>query len=397
MSRRVNLLLFMLMTLLLCKGASGAGASVRISNHMVEVEPVVSYYYYDPPTNVSILNFSHDPDNETYTCWYNISNQTSWKAEDSCVVEFPFTFGRYNLHVRLNDSHLTTDTIVNLSIISMGECVLDYNLTSEIVNGSGVRLSWDMPSGMMNTDLAYISDITDPQNASRVMFNFTNKTKVYGLAGENWTDTDPPKERYYKLVAGGCESKRTIAYRNISLRVNSSVGFNLISTPMTPRNTSLGAVLRPIFEDLDIAYWFSNSEKKFYSFRALQVGNDWFTMNQIKNLTPYNAYWVKVLRDTYLPLTGALHNITNITMTPEFNLVSMHMTEGDRRVETIAEGMAEHLDKIYYYDNAAKKFSGFTVVSANPYLFTKNFDELLPFRGYYTKMTNTTRLLWPED
>ena len=97
-----------------------------------------------------------------------------------------------------------------------------------------------------------------------------------------------------------------------------SVGWNLISFPLIPKDTGVVSALSPISEDYSIIWEYNASDtadhwKKYDP--GVPFGND------LTNMEPGKGYWIMMTSDDTLPISGTVPESTNIDLRTGWNLI----------------------------------------------------------------------------
>ncbi|MGM5488055.1 MAG: hypothetical protein ACQESG_03855 [Nanobdellota archaeon] len=273
----------------------------------------------------------------------------------------------------------------NVTVITCDS--FDINLSARLVNNhSEVLLHWNQIPGVTHYEL---ESGRDPGSFSHLV-NTSDMNHTLGL--HNDTSLYRTKAIFDHLK---CTS-RIVGSTQIDLSYINNNGFNLVSVPFIPENTSFQSVLEPIYPALERSYWYDNENKIFEVFFLIDTGTDYIAIDNIKSFRPQDGYWINVKDNTTLPMAGALVNRTEKNLTMSFTLGGFHMMENNSVTE-VFDQMYDELDRVYAYDNTNKLYySPFIIINdgMGGYIPIVSFTEINPFDAYYIKITHNTTEVW---
>lgn len=154
--------------------------------------------------------------------------------------------------------------------------------------------------------------------------------------------------------------------------------YNLVSIPVVPGDTSLGAVLSSVEGRYTKVYAYVDGAWKQYI-----VGAPPF-VNTLTNLDEKRGFWIYMSSSATLSVPGARPGTTYIPLRPGPNLVGFPRAAAQPIAEALAS-IAGKYTKVYAYVEGAWKQH---IVGAPP--FVNTLTELEPGRGYWIYVTEAT-------
>ncbi len=292
--------------------------------------------------------------------------------------------------------HFTNDTL-NLS------CPETFNLNYSFINYTDLYINWEPVWWAKQYVIYYIDNITDPGDANSYKFDFSSaQTIITNKTNYTFYNITQFKERYIRVRIADpkiCLTNETIGFMNLDLYNNYGTNLNLISFPFDYNGKTLTEILKPIYPQLTIAYWYNNIIKGYYAFMVIDAGaGNYIAIDNVGPLNNYNAYWVGVKQNVTLPLAGKLLNSTNFNLTPSLNLVSFHIAE-DNLVTNVFQQVYANLTNVYWYDNLRKGYYSFVIIpdSSGGYIPITLFDYIYKANGYYVNIKSNSTMRWPND
>jgi hypothetical protein len=120
---------------------------------------------------------------------------------------------------------------------------------------------------------------------------------------------------------------------DVNYTLNLKKGWNLISLPVTPENTTLAAVMSPVEgKYIDVAAWDGGWEYRSYAY------GDWF--GTLDSIEPKKGYWVNMKENANLIVHGQAINAFNITLHGGWNLIGWPSTQA-MPVENLTVGYVD--------------------------------------------------------
>ncbi len=159
-----------------------------------------------------------------------------------------------------------------------------------------------------------------------------------------------------------------------------SAGWNLISIPLVPEDTSIGSVLSQVNGDFSIVWAYDASDvadpwKKYDP--SVPFGND------LSKVKPGKGYWIMMTADDTLSVTGHLPEKSIPDMASGWNLIGYNSLTEDP-VEDALSSVSGDYSIVWAYDASD---------SADPWKkydpsvpFGNDLTEMEPGRGYWTMM-----------
>lgn len=154
-------------------------------------------------------------------------------------------------------------------------------------------------------------------------------------------------------------------------------GWNLISLPLQPTNTSIAVVLAPIAGKFDAVWTHSNG--RWYGYNPAVPG-----LNDLKTMAAGRAYWIRMREAAVLPIYGlptvnAVNSYEGKTLQPGWNLVG-YSSGLAQDAPTAFAPIAAQLD-------CAAAFSGSSWLWYNPgNPAGSTMDSLRPYQGVWVHL-----------
>jgi len=129
----------------------------------------------------------------------------------------------------------------------------------------------------------------------------------------------------------------TVSYNQLenpisSTTLNLYTGWNLISLPLMPEDTSITSLLSSINSNYSIVWEYNASDtadhwKKYDP--GVPFGND------LTNMEPGKGYWIMMTSDKTLPISGTMPESTDIDLKTGWNLVGFNSPDSKSIVEAL--------------------------------------------------------------
>ena len=103
--------------------------------------------------------------------------------------------------------------------------------------------------------------------------------------------------------------------------LNLYTGWNLISLPLMPEDTSIASLLSPINGNYSII-WEYNASDTFDHWKKYDPGVPFG--NDLTNMEPGKGYWIMMTSDDTLPISGAVPESTDIDLRTGWNLIGFN-------------------------------------------------------------------------
>ncbi|UCE36728.1 MAG: fibronectin type III domain-containing protein [Thermoplasmata archaeon] len=261
----------------------------------------------DTQANLSTMNFS-GPDGSSAT-YYDFSPANTWSGLDGYPwVQFKaFLIGTSELTPILQEVTIYYDFIPDAPT----------NLTIEIW-GNNLTLNWTAPQSSPSPVNHYlIYRVNDPNS-----FTYSDSEIIYNSSNNPgheldtmWNDTqallDQSNNYFYVVRAisddGGNDTNENIVGKYV---IQLSAGWNLISLPLTQKDTSISEVLRTIDGQFNVVQWY---DAKNGIWRSTSTG--------LTDINRSMGLWIYMKNKHNLSVVGAVSESTDIALYKGWNLV----------------------------------------------------------------------------
>ncbi len=164
-------------------------------------------------------------------------------------------------------------------------------------------------------------------------------------------------------------------------------GWNLVSLPLQPTNTSIAGVLAPIAGKFDAVWTYANG--RWYGYNPAVPG-----LNDLRTMVAGNAYWIRMRENAVLPITGlptvnAVNSYEGQPLQPGWNLVGY--SSGLAQDAAIAFApVAGQLELAAVYSG-----SGWLLYSPGN-LVGSTLDSLRPYQGVWVRVNEASKWIGPN-
>jgi hypothetical protein len=181
-----------------------------------------------------------------------------------------------------------------------------------------------------------------------------NEKATYADVAPGGSPIQPPPDKEFTLPLG--------------------TGWNLISTPIEPSDTSITKVFSPVISNIGAIYAYSNGAYKGYIPGA--------SSNELTEFKSGLGYWVLANNSTSLKLTGAEAN-SSIPLVSGWNLVGYNSLN-PKPVSEALSGISGKYTAVYGYDNASGNYKGYIPNGQS------DLSTLEPGKGYWVLASQNT-------
>ena len=160
-----------------------------------------------------------------------------------------------------------------------------------------------------------------------------------------------PDTTYYFVVNstdqhGNSNQSNEYDFTTEILHIPLQAGWNLISLPLIPEDTSVDMVLSPIMGDYSIIWAYNASDtadhwKKYDP--SAPFGND------LINIEPGKGYWIMMISDDTLPISGTVPESTDINLTTGWNLIGYNSLDS-QPIADVLSSINGNYSVIWAYD-----------------------------------------------
>ncbi len=160
-------------------------------------------------------------------------------------------------------------------------------------------------------------------------------------------------------------------------------GWNLISLPINIENTSIDAFLNKI-------------SGKYESIWSWDIQNEWkkniynapYWLNDLKEIQPGKGYWVKMLSQATINISGQKLNDYNIQLSKGWNLVGFNSLT-QMTVNDALSSITGYYDSIWGYDPQLSNWKKLIIGAPSQ---VNNLSVLKPGEGYWIETRNN--IIW---
>lgn len=216
---------------------------------------------------------------------------------------------------------------------------------------------------------------TDTAVATTATHTFSTEVDVTGTYTLQLTVTDATPSSNTDTV--------DIIVASTSVDILLNTGWNLISLPLTPADTTPSVVLAGILSSYSKVYGFDNSTKqwKLYDPSGAQT---------LTAITSGKAYWIYITAESGATLnsTGSAASKTH-TLASGWNFESYDGTDGTA-IATAVTGLGVDYSKIYGFDNSTKAWKLYDPLGA------QTLTTLGTGKGYWVYITHESGKTWEQ-
>jgi len=166
-----------------------------------------------------------------------------------------------------------------------------------------------------------------------------------------------------------------------STNLSQETGWNLISLPKVPSNTSPEAILSDIMGTVDVLWGMESGTWKKYDPDGTQT---------LTSMNILYGYWLKRTNTTNLEISGDAHEGGTLSMTTGWNLVGYPATNDNLNVNLTVQSIISDIDIIWGYDGST--WLKYNPASYNP-LSSAHLHTFKHGRGYWYKVTSDVDLV----
>ena len=164
--------------------------------------------------------------------------------------------------------------------------------------------------------------------------------------------------------------------------LNLYTGWNLISLPLMPEDTSITSLLSPINGNYSIVWEYNASDtadhwKKYDP--GVPFGND------LTNMEPGKGYWIMMTSDDTLPISGTVPESTDIDLKISWNLVGFNSLDSQPIAEALSS-INENYSIVWAYNASDTTDHWKKYDPGVP--FGNDLINVEPGRGYWIMMTS---------
>lgn len=188
-----------------------------------------------------------------------------------------------------------------------------------------------------------------------------------------------------------------VAESSINITVTSKVintlniplyeGWNLISIPVRTADNNIENIFSSI-NGKYVSIWAYNNGWN------LSVFNTSFKSKaEIKTIEPEFGYWIKMLSDSMLTITGKALTDTSINLNTGWNLIGCKSTE-PKSINMVIQPISEQVISIWGYDNQRKQWQQYMINGSSK---INSLETMEPGKGYWFNVENECILDFNTD
>lgn len=277
-----------------------------------------------------------------------------------------------------NLSQIATDSVTLLATTTISPNTATLDLAASAtqtfrVEGTDAAYTWSIINAVPETSGTTVAQITSGSAAA-------NSVTVQGLAkGTFKLQADPDTSVMGdELTSGTISVVETTKTANISL----AVGWNLISIPYQPANTSIATLLSGIAGKYSIVWGEFNPATS-----AWKNYNPAKQTNSLTAMEPNKGYWVKVSEACTLSATGAIVTSRGGSLAIGWNLIGF-AGDVDTAITTVLAGISGKYSIVWGEFNPATS----AWKNYNPAKQTNSLNTMGAGKGYWIKASESCSL-----
>ncbi|MCD4811279.1 right-handed parallel beta-helix repeat-containing protein [bacterium] len=345
---------------------------------------ITNEFIYDDTVNLTITNSTGHLityfTNGTGTDSVRINSEEEQYLANLNTIDFPqLTIGEiYTIQVTFGDvDTLRGYTIAHFTLINDTPPAAISNLTPT-ASTTWLNFTWTNPlePDFNHTELylngTFLNNIPAPQN----YYNITGllPDTSYELSTRTVDTSGNINLTWVNDTASTLPASGTT--------LNLYTGWNLISLPLIPEDTSITSLLSPINGNYSIVWEYNASDtsdhwKKYDP--GVPFGND------LINMEPGKGYWIMMTSDDTLPISGTAPESTDIDLKTSWNLVGFNSLDS----QPIAEALSPingNYSIVWAYDASDTADHWKKYDPGVP--FGNDLINVEPGRGYWIMMTS---------
>lgn len=164
-------------------------------------------------------------------------------------------------------------------------------------------------------------------------------------------------------------------------------GWNLISIPVRVADNSIENVLSSI-DGKYVSVWSYNNGWNFSVFSTSLKSK-----SEIKSIESEFGYWIKMLTDSVLKITGKTSTDTFTKLNAGWNLIGCKSIFA-KNIDKILQPISDHIISIWGYDNQLKQWQQYTIDGSSR---ANSLEIIEPCKGYWFNVKNECILNFEID
>jgi hypothetical protein len=245
------------------------------------------------------------------------------------------------------------------------------------VEGSETSYNWSITDAVPET-----SGATVAQFSGGVATATGNLVMVQGLAKGTFklvADPDAISGNGNELPSGMITVGQNSTTANISL----AAGWNLISIPNQPTDTSVTSVLASIGGQYTSVWTYNTAADTWYKYYTPATGLDF--LNDLTEIIPGKGYWVEITGNPTLTVTAPPAPSSTVPLKPGWNLVGLKKDAGVP-ITTAMVSVSGNYTSIWRYDTSTDTWYKY-YTPATGLDFLNDMSDLEIEKGYWIEVS----------
>ncbi|MBU0490234.1 MAG: peptidoglycan DD-metalloendopeptidase family protein [Chloroflexi bacterium] len=297
----------------------------------------------DSDSSVAMMRFSHDDTH--WTDWEPYAPQRGWTL--------PAQSGKQTVYGQVRDGagneSAICQSVITVNLEVSRTLSTNYQLVRSVVAMGGGR-------------------------------KFSDNYQVQGTWGQAFAG-EYLQSNSYQIYSGYWSPVKSAAFITISISLES--GWNLVSIPIRPVDTTIGQVLAPIAGNYDLVYAYDGCDSddpwKKYDPDAPPFASDLTKPDETK------GFWINILAADTLVVTGTVPSIMTIPLCTGWNLVGYPSFQNRPVTEALASIAGQYVI-VYAYD-ASDSADPWKKYDPNAPPFSNDLTEMQPDLGYWIQVS----------
>ncbi|MBR9705215.1 S8 family serine peptidase [Candidatus Pacearchaeota archaeon] len=154
-------------------------------------------------------------------------------------------------------------------------------------------------------------------------------------------------------------------------------GWNLISIPKIPTDSSISTILEPISGKYDSVYSYDPISKNWLVYR--ENASIFDSSNNLGNMYNAKAYWIDMIQDTTLIINGSDQTSYSTSLSQGWNFIGYPYTY-EKSIEETFSSLNNKFDIIYTYNNQYKTWNFYSPYES---IYDNSINNTVPNKGYW--------------
>lgn len=161
-----------------------------------------------------------------------------------------------------------------------------------------------------------------------------------------------------------------------TLEISLFEGWNLISIPLMPEDTTISSVLSPISGNYSIVWAYDKTEGGIW--KMYDPGAPIF-VNDLKEIQPGKGYWIMMTANDTLPVSGTLQE-NSFRLQSRWNLIGYNSLS-NKPIDTALAPMSGNYSIVWTYDTAGGRV--WKMYDPSAPIFVNDLKDMEPGKGYW--------------